>query len=447
MPKVSEIATKNVLTIDDKSTIEDAIRKMANAGLRSIIVYNTHEGKNVFSIFTTSEIIELKLSNYPLINKLRTLQLPSVKAIPSNLSIISLLHDSDIMTEYMVLVDDNELKGIVSYTDVINNVDPQFLMERQTIGKIILQYKAKTAFHNESTISVISQLKQSEDDAVIIVEDRKPIGIFTTKDFLNIINQDANLTAPIKHYMTVPIDTLHENTTISDAINYIKIKKFKRIVIVDNFGQLSGVISQRELLRLVYNKWVEIIKNEGIKLSKLNENLIKKNLALEEKIHIDFLTQIYNRHKFEDLLEYELLQLERNRERNLSLLIVDIDDFKKINDSNGHLVGDCILKEFARIISICLRKSDILARWGGEEFVIMLPEANIERAFLVAEKLRATIENHQFVDDINVTCSIGIASYHIHQTKEELFKRADIALYNAKNTGKNKVEMETSTVD
>lgn len=442
MPKVSEIATKNVLQIDINESVASAIKMMGDSGKRSIVVFELIDDKKYFYILTTALLIDLKLSNQSLEVSLKTLDLPPIKSIPSNLNIISLLHDSDHLTEYMVLLEDNELCGIVSYTDVINNVDPKFLLERQTLGKIILQYKAKTAFIHESTLNVILQLKSSEDDAVVVIDGKKPIGIFTTKDFLNIINTGADLSLPVKTYMTAPIDVLHENTTIADAIEYIRIKKFKRIVIVDAIDNLIGVISQKELLRLVYNKWIEIIKEEGDKLSKINEKLLKEKSSLEDKANFDFLTQIYNRQKFESLLEYELKQVLRYKDRSLSIMVLDIDDFKSINDTHGHLVGDEILKEFAKIIAFSIRQNDILARWGGEEFIVMLPHTNIENSFFVAEKLRATIENHTFASNLKITCSIGVSEHHIHQSKDDFFAQADLALYSAKNTGKNKVEME-----
>lgn len=124
------------------------------------------------------------------------------------------------------------------------------------------------------------------------------------------------------------------------------------------------------------------------------------------------------------------------------MLILDIDDFKLLNDNHGHLFGDEVLKDIAKILTTKSRGSDIVARWGGEEFVIILPKTNLEHATFFAEKIRQTIENFDFKKINKVTCSLGLAQFHNSDNKIELFKRADDALYRAKSLGKNRVELE-----
>lgn len=156
---------------------------------------------------------------------------------------------------------------------------------------------------------------------------------------------------------------------------------------------------------------------------------------LEKLASIDLLTSIYNRRKFEELFDREYKRSKRYKSE-LSIIFFDIDYFKKINDTYGHDVGDVILKEVSSTITKNLRETDIFARWGGEEFIILLPETNSNKAFEVAENIRIAILNTNFKDVKRVTISLGIT-----QLKQELqksfLKRADQALYKAKNEGRN----------
>jgi len=189
-----------------------------------------------------------------------------------------------------------------------------------------------------------------------------------------------------------------------------------------------------------------------IDLDKLKEKLdvIKENIELtnfylkyqkilERKVYIDSLTNIYNRAYFEEGLDKEIARV--NRENTyLSLIILDIDFFKNINDTYGHQVGDDILIEIASLIGDNTRKTDIFARWGGEEFVKILPNTNLEKALIVAESLRKKIEEHNFSNNIKITCSFGVSEFKSDDDKHKLVKRADKALYLAKENGRNKVE-------
>ena len=128
------------------------------------------------------------------------------------------------------------------------------------------------------------------------------------------------------------------------------------------------------------------------------------------------------------------------------MLMIDIDDFKLVNDTYGHITGDEILKELTKILKKNLRNSDILSRFGGEEFVALLPETNSQNAFLTGEKLRTEVENKLIIPEDhkkNVTISIGVANYPVDAySAEKLVDKADRRLYQAKNKGKNSTVME-----
>lgn len=169
------------------------------------------------------------------------------------------------------------------------------------------------------------------------------------------------------------------------------------------------------------------------------------NLALqaanEELSHLattDTLTGVWNRRHFEEVVEVEIARAQRYGEP-LSLLIFDIDHFKWINDKHGHLAGDRVLVEVTQLVRGKLRVADLLARWGGEEFVVVMPHCGITEAACLADKLRALMADETFTEVGTVTSSFGVAEWSPEETLGVWFKRADEALYRAKQAGRNRV--------
>ncbi len=168
------------------------------------------------------------------------------------------------------------------------------------------------------------------------------------------------------------------------------------------------------------------------------ERYVKK---IEQLSITDSLTKIYNRSKFESSLDYEI-ERARRYGNPLSLIIFDIDHFKSINDTYGHLIGDSVLTEIANLVKNNIRSTDIFARWGGEEFVILAPNINKEQAKILAEKIRKLIAHHRFKYVDHVTVSLGVTEFLPTDNKESFIKRADEALYLAKRKGRNRVEVK-----
>jgi two-component system, cell cycle response regulator len=157
---------------------------------------------------------------------------------------------------------------------------------------------------------------------------------------------------------------------------------------------------------------------------------------------VDGLTQVHNKRYLYEALERELIRARRH-ERPLSATMMDIDFFKNINDQFGHLAGDHVLREVAKVIQGRIRRDEVFARYGGEEFVIVLPETPLEGATALAENLRSRIGEHAFVfqgERIPVTISIGCAQLATtDKTANDLIQRADAKLYEAKRSGRNRV--------
>jgi len=185
-------------------------------------------------------------------------------------------------------------------------------------------------------------------------------------------------------------------------------------------------------------KEVEEYYKVVLTFNNINE-LEEQKRAFEKASTIDALTRVSNRLKFDTILEQQI-EMSKRYNHSFSLILFDIDDFKKINDNYGHKVGDNILVELAMIVKNAMRKSDAFARWGGEEFAIILPQSRIKTAVKIAEKLRAKIDNHTFEEDMKVTCSFGVCEYKKAYDFDTLIERADEKLYLAKHKGKNQVQ-------
>lgn len=171
-------------------------------------------------------------------------------------------------------------------------------------------------------------------------------------------------------------------------------------------------------------------------------SLQERRELLKDKAYKDILTGLYRREILYDLIEKEFHRSKRYG-YHFSILMIDIDNFKKINDTYGHLFGDKVLKKVAETIRKTLRSSDIAIRYGGEEFLVILPHTDLESAKIVGERLRKTIEKLD-IDGIKITISIGIADNSLSPRLEDLIRKADQALYIAKRTGKNRVIAATS---
>jgi len=189
-------------------------------------------------------------------------------------------------------------------------------------------------------------------------------------------------------------------------------------------------------------------KDEEINRELLKE-LIEKYSGvvreLEEKVEViqkmsmtDGLTGIYNRKKFTEEFGREVKRHGRSRE-GLTLAVMDIDHFKRVNDTYGHEMGDRILIDFCRIVMANIREVDIFARWGGEEFALIVVGSSKEGAHIVLERVRERIERHNFDHGERLTCSIGSVTIE-DAAPEEMFTKADKALYRAKKNGRNRVE-------
>jgi two-component system, cell cycle response regulator len=225
--------------------------------------------------------------------------------------------------------------------------------------------------------------------------------------------------------------------------NHAKIMNTGKSVILRDLGSTNGTYVNDELIDEYVLRDGDLIKIGRTIFKFLTGGNVEN--AYHEEIYrlttIDGLTQIFNKRYFTELLEREVSRAHRYR-RALCLIMFDIDLFKKINDTYGHLAGDAVLRQLAGVVKNNLRREDMLARYGGEEFAVILPEVELAAARHIADKIRRLVEGTRFrfeETDIPVTISLGIAACAEDvQDPAAFIKASDEKLYEAKQTGRNR---------
>ncbi len=208
-----------------------------------------------------------------------------------------------------------------------------------------------------------------------------------------------------------------------------------------SYGFAAMIMSMAVSLATHYTALYDRLESE---VAERTRELIDANSRLLEAARVDVLTGLLNRRGFSERAEEEILRARRTR-RGFALMIADIDKFKDVNDRYGHAAGDHVLREVADTLSSQLRDIDVIARWGGEEYVLLLPETGIEGAAVLAEKLRLLIERHRIEfnqHNMHVTMTFGVAAYELSMTLDDCLALADQALYAGKTSGRNTVEIE-----
>ena len=176
-------------------------------------------------------------------------------------------------------------------------------------------------------------------------------------------------------------------------------------------------------------------------LQQANKALENEKETLANLSSTDRLTGLYNRYKLEDLFDFEKSQMLRHNTQ-LAIILLDIDFFKAVNDTKGHNVGDAVLKEVALILRASVRSSDVVVRWGGEEFIVFTPKTTLEQARQLAETIRGNMKNASFSHGHQLTASFGVTSFEEEDGLETLIQRADRALYRAKELGRDNVQID-----
>ena len=369
------------------NTVQEILehRGIKSGGVHSFSDNGTSGQQEVDVLSRVNELLDRKLYEATIINeisKLNTLSEDCGITVNSVLSVIAKVTDCFVCSVFFI----EELEFIVH---VHNPVGIDFFEESR-----LQAFEAATPFLRSGTNP--GQVRE--------IRDADPAFLEKENNASEMVR--SVMTIPLKaRSQTIALLTLtspHRNAFSDDILRVLEIIEYPVSVVVDN--------------------------------ARLHEGT--RRLAMT-----DGLTRLFNHRHFYELLEQEF-QRTRRYKTNLSMIMIDIDFFKQINDTYGHQAGDEILKELANVISREVREVDLLARYGGEEFAVLLPQTNLEKAREVAERIRKSVEKHEFdslESTIKVTISIGVAGFpeNMVNSQTELVQVADTALYKAKESGKN----------
>ncbi|MRS12566.1 MAG: GGDEF domain-containing protein [Actinobacteria bacterium] len=301
-----------------------------------------------------------------------------------------------------------ELRALTEITELIHST-----LEVENVGPTLLDILEKVINIPAGSLYVIDKSKQET--------------IFTASSVVG--------AASARAYSGLELAGTVSSGNADGALSCIELVDHNQTVVVfcaETEAVESLQPDDRIVLQAVASELVVAVENSRL-------YRLTKRLAITDE-----LTDLHNYRYLQQRLDEEIGRAARYNKR-LSLLMLDIDDFKHVNDTQGHLVGDAVLAEVAQVLKSTVREVDVVARYGGEEFTIILPETDASGAFIVAEKIREAISMHRFPDAdggrrVHLTVSIGLASYPVHAPdKESLLRSADDAVYHAKETGKDRV--------
>lgn len=250
-------------------------------------------------------------------------------------------------------------------------------------------------------------------------------------------------TGPLWIFIVAPVSVFIHGLKrgLLDIAVFVTVISIIMFIPLDNIEQAPYTTAFK--LRLIYSFLTVTFLSALYEYSR--EQSYNDTLELSHKYqqlaHFDPLTKLSNRRHALDILHHEQTRILRNKEP-LSIILCDIDHFKKVNDIYGHNAGDAVLTEISTLFSETIRAQDFIARWGGEEFLFILPQTVAQNAYVFAEKIRLKTQNHDVYyegEKINVTISMGIEQLNGNQSIDELINSADKYLYLAKNAGRNQI--------
>lgn len=434
-PQIEELATTGIVSVREDESVSAALQQMSRCKLHTIVIAEAGGG---FGLLTAPDLVRLRFALPSLDIAIRDVGYHPLACIDKGSNILDALDAFENSHGYAAVVDGSgALCGIVSNTDILASLDPQLVMQRQCLRDLLHRHAVKQAAHDAPLGDVLANLVEL-DDAVIVVAGDRRVGIVTTYDAIRLLQSEVALSDPVARHMSAPLHTVSVDLTVGKALATLREKHFKRLVVEDADGALVGIVTQKDLVGVAYSRWADLMRHHEQELREIIGMLERKAARLERIAATDRLTGAANRASFEEQL---LAEQQRPDRAPFSVLLFDIDGFKRINDTWGHARGDAVLKEIVRRVRATLRSTDTLARWGGEEFAVLLPQTEAAEARVVAEKIRHALVHQPFERVGDVTASIGVAMALGGESGASLLGRADEALYRAKRDGRNRVEV------
>ncbi|MBU0925168.1 diguanylate cyclase [bacterium] len=427
----------SILYVEDENDVREFTSKLLTSLLRK--VYTAKDGQEGLDIYKENHTdIDLIISdiNMPRMNGLTMCE--KIKEINKDIPLVitSAHNDTNFLKKAIeVGVSTYAMKPIDLYQliESITKAMEPILLKRQLFD-LNLSLESKI----EKEICKIKSILDAQDNIIIVTNkenitnvNKKFLHFFGINDFDKFLKTKKN----IFDFFIEEFGFITKNQIIKQEswLRYIKdLPEVDRIVKIKNY------LHEEKIFTINVDYYEDKEHYYVFSLTDITQIKEKSNL-LEYQASHDKLTGLFNRNKFDEFYIKEVKRSKRYN-TNLSVIIFDIDDFKMINDTYGHQIGDVVLKEISQIMSMHIREQDIAVRWGGEEFLILLPHTNIDGAATVANKIKTNIEEHLFTElSLKITASFGVSELGTDDTDESLILRTDKFLYEAKNSGKNKV--------
>lgn len=428
----------NVLYVED----EDDVREFTSKTISTIVnsVETARNGKEGLEKFQENKEINLILTdiNMPKMGGLE--MCAEIRKIDNEVPIVitSAHSDPDFLKKAIdVKVSAYAMKPIDLYhliESMIKAVEPIFLRKKLEYINLTLENKV------EEAVKQTKSILDAQDNMVILTDLANPID--ANKKFFEYF-QVSNLEEfLVKHNSILDVFKRDNNLLNKDIFEDSKnwISKLSELNEIDRTVKIENKDGEDRVFTINIDDYEQKGEHYVISFTDITELKEKSNL-LEYQANHDQLTGLFNRQKFNEIFKKEIKR-EKRYNNNLSLIIFDIDNFKNFNDDFGHNVGDEVLKIISKVLLENIREHDSVSRWGGEEFLVLLPQTDELGAKNVAEKIRKAIESYKR-DDIprQITASFGVTRFKENDNETSVLKKADDALYKAKKEGKNRVEV------
>ncbi len=438
-PTVGAIARDVIVKALPESTIAEASELM-NANNVNNVVIEQPDGPYAYTIEDLLRFLHAGGSKGTRLSEVSLHKLERVHDHEHVLVALELLEENKF--RYLAVLDEhNAVVGVVTYTDILASIDPAILIEKKTIGELLTRVEPATFSPDWILEDVLFHLQKLED-SIVVVEGGFPVGIITTRDVFKAMARGESTAQPLSRFMTAPVITILHSASIQETLTQLRTANIKRAVVVDDQGKLVGLVNQNELVGFAYGSWVNLIKHHAAELRELVVILEARTKTLEQSAYTDPLTGIGNRRFFHKRIEEEIERINRYHTGAFSIVLIDLDFFKKINDTHGHLVGDEVLKTVASELASMTRKTDEAVRWGGEEFALLLPHTPLHEAEGFATRVLTSVAAKAYPNNIRVTISAGVGEYEVGENENSFLERVDRVLYRAKINGRNRVEID-----
>ena len=431
------LKTISVLYVEDENDVREFTSKLLTSLLRK--VYVAQDGQEGLKIFEENkDDIDLIISdiNMPKMDGLSMCE--AIKKINHEIPLVitSAHNDTNFLRRSIEIgVTTYAMKPIDLYQlmeSIIKAMEPIILKKKLIELNLSLESKI------EQEINKIKSILDAQDNIIIVTNKEEITNV--NKKFLAFFGVD-NFDEFIKSKKNI-FDFFQEEFGFITKEQITKqeswIKYIKDLHEIDRIVKIKSALEEEKIFAINVDYYENKDDYYVFSLTDITKLKEKSNL-LEYQASHDKLTGLFNRNRFDEIYTKEIKRTKRYN-NELSIIIFDIDDFKMVNDTYGHQIGDEVLKEIAKITLNGVREQDINVRWGGEEFLILLPQTNLTGALTVASKIKSAIKEHIFTDkSLKITASFGVSQLLEEDDEVSLISRSDKLLYEAKKTGKDKV--------